>query len=442
MHPAITCLSILMFCTVFADRVTAQSLEQAVSLALMTNPRIHQQTQHVQTRMYEETIAKAGYLPTVQLHGGSGFEWTSNPTIWTGSPTSSDRLHRYESSVALRQELFSGFSTRNEAQKARSATRSEQFRLINVASEMALGVARSYISIIMTRRAFELAEKNLQVHKDIFQRVLKRAESGIQSTSDLSLVSGRLASAEASTIACKNNLTDAGLRFQRLTGVRPEELTEPVPDRSLIPDTLQQVLKLAENQYPLLKSACEDSVAAHSDYKASKSRFLPEVYFSAERSWNKNINGIVGRNDDYTLMFHVRYNLFNGGGDKARVQASLSRWHESLDVFQQALREVQEEAGLAWEAHIELHHQLPQLERHVTYSIETVNAYRRQYALGERSLLDVLNAENESLSAALNWNSAHIASLDSDYRLLHICGQLLDALRITLPPDWTPEHLR
>ena len=236
MHPAITYLCILMFCTVFAGTVTAQSLEQAVSLALMTNPRIHQQTQHVQTRMYEETIAKAGYLPTVQLHGGSGYEWTSNPAIWTGSPTSSDRLHRYESSVALRQELFSGFSTRNEVQKARSATRSEQFRLINVASEMALSVVRSYISIIMTRRAFALTEKNLQVHKDIFQRVLKRAESGIQSTSDLSLVSGRLASAEANTIAAKNNLTDAGLRFQRLAGVKPEEIIEPVPDRSLIPD--------------------------------------------------------------------------------------------------------------------------------------------------------------------------------------------------------------
>ncbi|WP_095210565.1 TolC family outer membrane protein [Endozoicomonas ascidiicola] len=440
-HPRLSYRHYVLFAFItFTTVASGQSLEEAVSIALMTNPKMHQQTQRVQTKIDEESIARASYLPSINLHGGTGYEWTSNGTTRGGSASSSDRLHRYESSVALRQEIFSGFSTWHDTKRTKATTYSEQFRLLTIASEMALNVARAYLAVIMTERALELAQQNLKVHQDIFYRIYKRSESGIQSSADLSLVSGRLASAEANTIAAQNNRKDAELRFHTLTGTQPDRLVEPVPDRSLIPNTLPQVVDIAITEYPLLKSAKQDSLAANSEYQASKSRFYPDVYFSAERSWNNNLNGIIGRDDDYTLMFHVRLNVFNGGADDGRKRASMSRWYESKDIYQQTLLEVQEETNLAWEAHIQLHRQIPQLQRHVTYSMETVNAYRRQFSMGERSLLDVLNAENESLTASLNWSQAQIASLEADYRLLHISGRLLDAFKITLPANWQPSN--
>ena len=432
-------LSALLFAS-HVGSVSAQSLEEAVSTALMTNPRLHQAIQKVQTRLHEETVAKAGFLPTLNAQGGSGYEWSSNPTTRAGGPNSDDSLHRYESSISLRQVLFAGFSTRNDSKRSEAATRSEQFRLITTASEMALKVAQTYLGVIMAERALVLSEKNLKVHQDIYYNIFKRSESGIQSTADLSLVNGRLARAQSNTISAENNLQDARFQFMRLVGIPADALHEPVPDYQLIPDTIEQAVILSGKNYPLLKSALQDNNAAESEYEASKGRFYPEISFEATRSWNYNINGIIGRDDDYNLMFHARYNLFNGGADSARMKASLSRWNEAKDIYHLALLDTQEEARLSWEAHTQLKRQIPQLQKHVTFSLDTVSAYRRQFALGERSLLDVLNAENESLEAELAWNRAWAAQLDSCYRLLHITGQLLDAFRLTLPQDWIPEE--
>ena len=332
----------------------AQSLEEAVSTALMTNPKLHQAIQKVQTRFHEETIAKSGFLPTLNVQGGSGYEWSSNPTTRTGGPNSDDSLHRYESSIALRQVLFAGFSTKHDSKRTEAATRSEQFRLITTASEMALKVAQTYLTVIMAERALAMSEQNLKIHQDIYYNIFKRSESGVQSTADLSLVSGRLARAQSNTISAENNLQDARFQFTRLVGIPAKALQEPVPDFELVPDNIEQAILLAGKNYPLLKSALQDNNAAENEYQANKGRFYPEISFEATRSWNYNMNGIIGRDDDYNLMFHARYNLFNGGADSGRLKASLSRWNEAKDIYQQALLDSQEEAKLSWEAYTQL----------------------------------------------------------------------------------------
>ncbi|MBO9481163.1 TolC family outer membrane protein [Salinisphaera sp. G21_0] len=417
----------------------AQSLAEAVSTALMTSPELHLAMQKVQTRVDEESIAKSGFLPTLNVQGGSGYEWSSNQTTRAGGPDSDDRLHRYESSITFRQVLFAGFSTIHDSNRSEASTRSAQYRLITTASEMALKVTQTYLTLIMMERALAMSEQNLKVHQDIYYNIFKRSESGVQSIADLSLVSGRLARAQSNTIAAENNLQDARFQFVRLVGAPACFLLEPVPDMDLLPETMEQAVLLAGKNYPLLKSALQDNNAAESEYLASKGRFYPEISFEATRSWNYNMNGLIGRDDDYNLMFHARYNLFNGGADSGRMKASLSRWNEAKDIYHQALLDTQEEARLAWEAHAQLNRQLPQLQKHVTYSLDTVSAYRRQFAFGERALLDVLNAENESLEAELAWNRAWAAQLVACYRLLHITGRLLESLGLTLPPDSAPE---
>ncbi len=412
---------------------SAQSLQEAVSTALITSPKLHQAMQRVQTRVHEESIAKSGFLPTLDVQGGSGYEWTSNPTTRAGGPASDDSLHRYESSIALRQVLFSGFSTIHDSKRSKATTGSEQYRLITTASETALNVARSYLTVIMMERALAMSEQNLKVHQDIYYNIFKRSESGVQSIADLSLVSGRLAVAQSNTIAAENNVHDARFQFVRLVGAPAGSLQEPLPAMDLLPATMEQAVLLAGKHYPLLKSALQDNNAAENEYLANRGRFYPEISFAATRSWNYNINGVIGRDDDYQLMFHARYNLFNGGADSGRLKASLSRWNEAKDIYHQALLDTQEEARLAWEAHDQLNRQLPPLQKHVTYSLDTVSAYRRQFAFGERALLDVLNAENENLEAELAWNRAWAAQLVACYRLLHITGRLLESLGLTLP---------
>ncbi len=415
-----------------------QNLEEVVSVALISHPKLQQAFHKVQERQHDETVAKSGYLPTLNLHAGIGHERTDSPATRSGGPSTDEYLRRREASVVLRQMLFEGFATLNNDRRTKAATHSEQYRLLNIASEMALDVTRSYLTILMQQKALDMARQNLDAHEEIYYSIFKRSEQGVQSTADLSQIRGRLARAQSNVIAAENNLNDARIQFLKLVGVQPEDLTEPEPDIGLIPETLNDTLRVASNDYPLLQSATLDQEAATHEYEASKGGFYPELSIEASRSWNYNLNGIKGRDDDYAIMLHARYNLFNGGRDTGQMKAALSRRDEAGDIYSQARLQVQEEARLSWEARQQLRRQLPKLEEHFEAINVTVKAYRRQFILGERTLLDVLNAENEKLEANLAWNRATTHELEAKYRLLHITGRLLDSLKFALPANWIP----
>ena len=426
-------------CTTFEAR--GQSLEEAVSLSLISHPRIQQVIQKVKTRRHEETVAKSGYFPTLDLHVGIGHEQTDSPTTRSGGPSTEKHLQRREASAVLRQVIFEGFSTVHDDRRTKAATRSEQYRLLNTASEMALEVTRIYLEILMRERALSMARENLEAHEEIYYIIFKRSESGVQSTADLSQISGRLARARSNVIAAENNLSDNRTQFQILVGVDAENLRAPEPDSTLLPESLDQALRTSAQDYPLLLSALEDEEAADNEYQATKGRFFPEFSLEAAQSWNYNLNGIKGRDDDFTIMLHARYNIFSGGRDTGRMKTALSHRQETEDIYRSALLQVHEEVRLAWEARIQLRRLTPRLREHVESSNDTVNAYRRQFILGERTLLDVLNAENEKLEAGIAWNRSVTSHLEADYRLFHITGKLLDTLNFTLPGYWElPEN--
>lgn len=434
--PTILALAILL--TLSGHIAHGQSLEEAVSLTLITHPKLQQALHKLQEYKHDETVAKSGYLPTLDLHAGIGYERTDNPAVRSGGPTTDEYLRRREMSVVLRQVIFEGFSTLNNDRRTKAATHSGQYRLLNTASEMALDVTRSYLTILMQQNALKMARQNLDAHEEIYYSIFKRSEQGVQSIADLSQIRGRLARAQSSVIAAENNLNDAQTQFLKLTGVQPENLTEPEPDTDLIPETLDDTLRVAASDYPLLHSATLDQKAATYEYEACKGRFFPELSIEAIRSWNQNLNGIKGRDDDYTIMFHARYNLFSGGRDTGQMRAALSRREQAWDIYSQAKLQVEEEARLSWDARQQLRRQLPRLEEHFEAIKSTVKAYRRQFVLGERTLLDVLNAENEKLEASLARNRAITYELEAEYRLLHITGKLLDSLKFTLPAGWIP----
>lgn len=430
-------LALVVFLTL-SHQTHGKNLEEVVSVALITNPKMLQAFHKVQERKHDETVAKSSYFPTLDLHAGVGHERTDSPATRSGGPSTDEYLRRREASVVLRQMIFEGFSTLNNDRRTKAATHSEQYRLLSIASEIALDVTRSFLTILMQQKALKMAHQNLDAHEEIYYSIFKRSEHGVQSVADLSQIRGRLAVAHANVIAAQNNLNDARIQFLKLVGIQPDNLIAPDPDISLIPETLDDTLRLATRDYPLLQSATLDQKAADHEYEASKGRFYPELSIEAARSWNYNLNGIKGRDDDYAIMLHARYNLFSGGRDTGQMKAALTRREEAGDIYSQARLQVQEEVRLSWEARQQLKRQLPKLEEHFEAINMTVKAYRRQFILGERTLVDVLNAENEKLEANMAWNRALTHELEAKYRLLHITGRLLDSLKFTLPADWVP----
>ena len=439
LYPAHGCLYPIIITLSFICSISvaqSQTLEEAVSVSLATHPKVQHVIKRVQTKKFNQKIARSGHLPTLDIMAGTGVQDLNNPTTRTEAPNTGKHLHRREASLVLRQVIFAGYATVYDVKKTAAETLSEQYRLLTTASEMAMEVIRAYLSVLQHEDTLKLARQNLDAHRDIHRIVIKRAEKGVQSVADLSQIKGRLARSESNLLAVEHNLNDARIHFFKLVGTEAHSLIRPEPSVALIPATLPEALTLASGHYPLLQSAQMDKKAALNDYEGSKSHFYPELSLEASRTWNDNLNGIKGRSDDLSVMFRVRYNLFHGGRDHARAGAALSRQEETEQVYQQALLQVKEETRLSWEAREKLQQQTPQLYDHLRFSKDTVNAYRRQFMLGDRILLDVLNAENETLNAALALYKARTNLIESEYRLLHISGNLLDALKFSLPNDW------
>lgn len=439
--------SLILFTAYFiSSSIHAESLEQTVAKTLTTKPELRIAYNQFKAREVQVNQAFGSYLPSIEIHAGYGIENSDTPGTRRNTLHQGDvELKRGEAGISIKQMLFDGFLTSSEVSRFRHEANAERWSLLATAENTALQVSKVYINHLYTKQVQLLAEKHLQTHKDIFQQIKQRTDSGLGSTADLSQITGRLASANANLIAAKNNHQDAKVEFKRIVGSEPEKLIVPSPDRDMLPKDLHDALVLSKQHHPILKSASEDIKAASNEIDATKSAYYPKFTLELNGNWNNNIGGengqnsqndVGGHNNDLQAMIRVRYNIFSGGSDKARELASAYKYSESKEIKDKTLRQIEEGTHLAWNAHQLVLEQMQYIQSHVTSATDTQIAYYQQFELGQRSLLDVLDTENELFEARKNYLKAEYDALIAKYRVLNATGRLLDALKVTRPSSW------
>lgn len=192
-----------------------------------------------------------------------------------------------------------------------------------------------------------------------------------------------------------------------------------------MPASVDDAVEKALSNHPLLKSAGSDIDAVNYSYEQTKSAFYPHFHVEVERDLNDNIDGVEGQIDDLKVMLRMRYNLFRGGSDDARTQQFAHLLEKSKEVRNNTHRQVEQETRLSWVAYEAIRDQLPVLEDYVRDAQLTKDAYVKQFDLGRRTLLDVLNTENEMISARESLARAKHDTLLNEYRLFHAMGELL-----------------
>ncbi|WP_111873021.1 TolC family outer membrane protein [Aeromonas bivalvium] len=422
------------------DLAQAQSLEQSVAQTLATHPKIKEAFDLYQARMYQHDGAKGGYYPTVDLRAGVGYEETDSPTTRVGGPGIDDTLTRKEAGLSLRQMLFDGFDVSSNVSRTKAEANAQRLAMISEAENTALRTAEVYLNMLRQQEILELSKDNLATHEQIRSDISKRTDSGLGSTADQTQIEGRVARAYANQAAAENNYRDAESEFIRVVNETPRDLVQPVPDASLMPATIETALKTATEAHPTLLSSLQDIEAAKYQHEGSKSGFYPNVAIEVDKNWNEDIDAIKGRNDDLTAMVRMRYNLFRGGSDLAESKATSALYSQAKDIHLNAFRQVEEGTRLAWNAKQSLDQQKIYLQQHVDASYDTVQAYKKQFGLGQRTLLDVLNTENELFEARRSYINAQYDSLLADYRILNATGSLLSAMQVQPPAEWQAKN--
>ena len=234
----IAILGVLGLSALCSVNSNAQSLEQAVAQALDTHPDIRQSFARFKSKEEDVNRASAGYLPTVDLTAGYGYEYTDTPSNRRTALNDNDgqtELARGEFGISIKQILFDGMFTSNEVDRTKFEASAEQWTLIANAEDLALQVAKAYLNFIKTEELIKLSEKNIESHRAIYSQIKERTDSGLGNIADLSQVTGRLARAQSNMISARNNHLDARTQFIRLTNTLPENLVIPVPDADMLP---------------------------------------------------------------------------------------------------------------------------------------------------------------------------------------------------------------
>ncbi|MEW8505221.1 MAG: TolC family outer membrane protein [Candidatus Thiodiazotropha sp.] len=407
------------------------TLRDAVEHAIKTNPEVLVESSQHLSRLDELDQAKAGYKPSIDLAAATGYERTDNNST-RASGEDHRSLTRKEASLTLSQMLFDGFATKSEVERQNARVKAQRRVLESTSEQLGLKAVDTYIKVLLHRDLMALSSENLQAHARIYDQVELRSNSGVGRSSDLAQITGRRASASANMLSDEVNLKDAETNFLRVVGLLPRSLEPMEPVDGMLPKNQDEAIQLALENHPTLRSANADVMAAIAQQKAAKSALYPRLDLELGARYGDDLDGVEGRDDDVTAMLRLRYNLFAGGKDRARNSQNAHLVNEAKEIRNNTYRQVVESIRLSWAAYDVTQKQLRFQQEHVLASEKTRDAYAKQFNLRKRSLLDLLDTENELYEAKREKTKTWYDHQLSQYRLLVGVNKLKERLGITL----------
>ena len=411
---------------------SAITLQEAIDTTINTHPDVLAAGNERNAVSEEINQAKAGYYPTVDLTLGTGFENSDNTTT-RGAGRGHDSLNRNEASLQLRQMLFDGMATKNEVKRQKARTNARAYTVFGEAENTALRTTDAYIEVLRRQKLVELAQVNYQAHEKTHDQIRLRSEHGVGRRSDMDQSQGRLALARRNLLAEQSNLRDAQIAYQRVVGIEAENLEEPITPHDAIPETLDEAINQALENHPTLNSAKADVASAHAQHDTASSPFYPRFDFELGTTADHDIDGVRGHNHDVTAMFRIRYNLLNGGRDSARKQETAYLINQAAEIRNNTHRQVEESVRLSWNAFDTVNSQMDYFRLHVASSEKSRDAYQQQFGLGQRTLLDLLDSENEVFVSSQALVNAEYDQLFAMYRIINSMGALLKTVNVGLP---------
>lgn len=421
--------------------VTADTLNDAVQHGMISNPDVLFNTAKTQTTRQGIGVAKGGFLPTIDVAAGFGRENSANPTTAAigntgGSPVAI--LNRTESSIELRQKLFAGGAIVGELHRTKYLWQAQQWKTQGIAEDLALDIVNRYLTVLMHQKLYALAVENYKRHLPISSMIDDLALSGLSRTSDVDQSKGRLAQAEANRISAEANLREAQINYAKAVGKWPKNLAWPrFPRNSELPSTLEKALEIGLDNHPTVKSAYGDIKEAKAQYAVALAARYPKVDLVLSASKNRNLDGLIGPNNDKLAMVRMNYNVFKGGSDEAHIRETAYQVQEAYEVKNKALIDLKESIRLSWNAYKSAAVRLGPLRRHVTAAQQTRAAYQEQFKLNKRTLLDLLDSQNELYQSQNDYTRGQMDEIFSRYRIINGMGKLLPYLHMKLPVNVT-----
>ena len=397
--------------------------------AVLNSPDVLSRWHNFQAAISETAAAEGAFYPHLDVAVDGGRERSQ-------SSTSNYSVNTKNTTFTLTQLLYDGFATLNEVRRLNNAQLSRYYELLDASETAALDAARAFYDMSRQRKLFELTEDNYVRHRTAFEQIKLKVEAGVGRRVDLEQAAGRLALSESNLTLDNANVHDASARFQRIIGELPpakmrKSSSQNKLAKKILPNAADAVLSVAVESHPAILAAVENVRSSRYDLYGREAKYQPTINLNVAQTHSKNLGGIEGITNNNSAKITLNWNLFNGGSDSARSAQYAKRLDAARDMRDKACRDIRMNLAIAYNDISKLKEQLNYMDQH-QLSIEKARvAYQKQFEIGQRSLLDLLDTENELYQARRAYTNAEYDLAIAQARTLAGMGQLVSSLEIS-----------
>jgi adhesin transport system outer membrane protein len=422
--------AILLVGALACHTTQASTLEGEVGGLVDTHPQIQAARKGVQSSTEAVSAARAGYLPQLRVNGDVGPNYSDTPDRHTTYGQTFTR-NGDGAGVSISQRLYDGDLTNSTVDTAIYSKAVSESSLRLTRQNTILEGVNSYMDVLRQSALVGLArenEKRLQTQLNLED---ERVARGSGMAVDVLAAKHRLQLAKERRVAFEGALEQALDRYLQVFGHAPDiaGAAEPQPPIDLIPLTLDEAVKAAQDDNPTVEVAQRTVTVANERIRTADSGYYPTLDLVAKADYASYKNGINGMSRDYSLLLQMNWELFSGFRTRAQTAQAAYDHGASLDNANQAGRKASEAVRLAWSQLVTARTRLGLLENAVNLANEVWVARKKMREAGKATVIDVLDAESDITNAQINYVIASYDLRLAAYALVHAMGRLeVDAL--------------
>ncbi len=406
--------------TFLSVNANAETIFEAMSEAYNTNPVLQGGRAMSGASNEGAALARSGFRPNISANAN----YTDSHVKSNGSPTNDGYAKGYNGQIS--QSLFSGLQTYNAVRSADNAAKADINNLYATEQTVLLNASSAYLDVLRDEAIVKLQRNNEKLLKKQLEETMARFDVGEVTRTDVAQSRASYAQAQSALIAAEGNYEISKSAYIHHVGRLPENLEQPEGLQKFFPSGFADALRYAKNNNFSLLAAQRSFKAAKYDVRSKTGALLPEVSFNAKTGKTETSSKIS--NNPHTTSTEYVVNmavpLYTGGATRAKIRQSKYQKWQAKENLREAERAVEAGVTASWESMQANRSSIDSLKEQVRASAIALEGTQREEALGNRTVLDVLNAYQALLLSQVNEVKAQHDYYISGLQLLQTMGKL------------------
>jgi outer membrane protein len=415
----------------------AETLESALARAYGNNPTLNAQRANV--RAVDETVPqqKAGFRPRVNAAGEiSGTVTESNPDRRRATTT---RVGSQAAALEVQQNVFNGFITSNSVRQAESNVLGARETLRNNEQNVLFDSAAAYMNVLRDTAILNLQRNNVEVIEEQLRQTQDRFNVGEVTRTDVAQAEARLAASRSQVSLAQANLQTSIARYRQNIGVEPRQLAPGRPLDRLLPRSVDSALQIAFNEHPAIIAALHGVDSAELQVRIAEGQLAPSLDIVGSADWrNRNSSGggrfnvdtgggdggLSGQVTSASILARLSIPIYDGGLAAAQTRQSKEQVGQTRLEAESTRDQVRAAVISSWGQLEAARAQVTAAQVQVEAAETALTGVREEARVGQRTTLDVLNAQQELLNARVNLITAQRDRVVGSYLVIQSIGRL------------------